>query len=116
MKGPLVRLSMKDIVNGFGPCGHNLQDYINQLTDSTGESVVCYELKEEDGLLCVYYTTSDDEQAKWQRLIDLLGEADALQQELLAKHTQASYQYHSDLNQLADEFTDWANEKGYHIV
>lgn len=59
----------------------------------------------------------DQERAnKWQRLVDLVDEADALQQELLGeKHAKACYQFHNDLNSMADEFTDFANEEGYEI-
>jgi len=116
MKGPIARLSMCDIVAGFGGYGHNLQDYINSLTDAVPETVARYELRLEDGLLCVYYVTAEEDTAmseKWNRLVDLLYEADALQQELLADHPDANYNFHNDLMQIANEFIDWANEKGY---
>lgn len=120
MKGPIATLTIDDIVQGFGRHGHNLQDYINALTDAVPEDVAAYHLRKVDGKLCVYYTTAEEDSVigeKWNRLVDLLEEADALQQELLgADHAKASYQYHSDLNAMADEFTDWANEKGYDIA
>lgn len=54
---------------------------------------------------------------KWNRLVDLLDQADALQQELLGeKHAKAAYEFHNSLNNMADEFTDWANEEGYDIA
>lgn len=49
---------------------------------------------------------------QWQRLIDLLHEADAIQQVLLGKeHGTASYEFHQQLNNLADEFEDFATEE-----
>ena len=119
MKGPIARLTMSDIVAGFGGYGHNLQDYINSLTDAVPETVARYELRQEGNLLCVYYVTDEEDTAigeKWNRLVDLLDQADALQQELLVDHPDASLNFHNDLNQIADEFTDWANEKGYDIA
>lgn len=119
MRGPLARLSMSDIVKGFGALGHNLQEYINQLTDSVGD-VAEYHVREEDGFLCVYYVTFADQknqQDKWQQLVDLLEQADALQQQLLGTdHPKACYEFHNELNRLADEFTDWANQEGYIIA
>ena len=53
---------------------------------------------------------------QWQRLVDLLDEADLIQQQLLGEnHEVASYEFHNQLNQLADEFTDFANGEGYEI-
>lgn len=58
-----------------------------------------------------------DRSAQWQRLVDLLDEADAIQQRLLGdKHAAACYEFHSQLNNMADEFTDFANEEGFEIV
>lgn len=58
-----------------------------------------------------------DRSAQWQRLVDLLDEADAIQQSLLGeKHAAACYEFHSQLNNMADEFTDFANEEGFEIV
>ena len=55
--------------------------------------------------------------AQWQRLVDLLDEADAIQQTLLGdQHEVASYQFHNQLNTMADEFTDFANHEGCEIV
>ncbi len=57
-----------------------------------------------------------DRNEQWQRLIDLLEEADSIQQVLLGeKHKVACYEFHNQLNNLADEFTDFANEEGYKI-
>lgn len=57
-----------------------------------------------------------DRAAQWQRLVDLLDEADAIQQSLLGNtHAVASYEFHELLNDMADEFTDFANEEGYEI-
>ena len=54
---------------------------------------------------------------KWQQLVDLLEQADALQQELMGdEHSTACYEFHNQLNQLADEFTDFANAEGVDIV
>ena len=53
---------------------------------------------------------------QWQRLVDLLDEADAIQQSLLAdQHEIACYEFHNQLNNMADEFTDFANEEGFVI-
>jgi hypothetical protein len=54
---------------------------------------------------------------QWQRLVDLLEEADGIQQLLLGdKHEVACYEFHNQLNQMADEFTDFANAEGVDIV
>lgn len=53
---------------------------------------------------------------QWQKLVDLLNEADALQQSLLGnQHAKACYEFHSQLNTMADEFVDFANEEGVDI-
>lgn len=53
---------------------------------------------------------------QWQQLVDLLEQADAIQQTLLGEsHEVASYEFHNQLNNMADEFTDFANEEGYEI-
>jgi hypothetical protein len=53
---------------------------------------------------------------QWQRLVDLLDEADSIQQTLLGdNHEVASYEFHNQLNQMADEITDFANGEGYEI-
>lgn len=120
MKGPIATLTIDDIVQGFGRHGHNLQDYINALTDTIPEDVAAYHLRKVNDKLCVYYTTVEEDSAigeKWNRLVDLLDQADALQQELLGTdHPQACHEFHDQLNNMADEFTDWANEKGYDIA
>ena len=52
----------------------------------------------------------------WQRLVDLLDEADEIQQSLLAdQHETACYEFHNQLNNMADEFTDFANQEG-HVI
>jgi hypothetical protein len=49
---------------------------------------------------------------RWQQLINLLHEADAIQQELLGnQHEVASYEFHTQLNNIADEFEDWAAQE-----
>jgi hypothetical protein len=49
---------------------------------------------------------------QWQRLINLLHEADAIQQSLLGdEHETASYEFHNQLNNIADEFEDWAAQE-----
>ena len=54
---------------------------------------------------------------KWQQLIDLLEQADGLQQELMGDaHSTACYEFHNQLNNLADEMTDFANAEGVDIV
>jgi hypothetical protein len=54
---------------------------------------------------------------QWQRLVDLMDEADAIQQNLLGdKHTARSNELFELLNNLADEFTDFANTEGVDIV
>jgi len=53
---------------------------------------------------------------KWQRLIEVLEEADELQQDLLgSKHQIASYEFHTQLNNIADELTDFAAAEGCYI-
>jgi hypothetical protein len=53
---------------------------------------------------------------KFHQLIDLLDQADALQQELLGdEHETACYEFHCQLNDIADEFVDFANEEGIEI-
>ena len=50
---------------------------------------------------------------QWQRLIDLLDEVDAIQQNLLGDlHEAACYEFHNQLNNIADELTDFANHEG----
>jgi hypothetical protein len=48
--------------------------------------------------------------AKWQQLINLLHEADALQQELLGDAV-ACYEFHNQLNNIADEVECYAEEE-----
>jgi hypothetical protein len=59
LKGPILTLSMKDMVNGHIKYGHNFQDYINSITDKIG-NVAEYHVKEINGNFCVYYLTFDD--------------------------------------------------------
>ena len=48
-------------------------------------------------------------QQEWERLIDLMHEADALQQKLMSdEHSDACYEFHNQLNTLASEFEDFA--------
>lgn len=59
---------------------------------------------------------NDARAEQWQRLIDLLDQADAIQQALLGDDDQeACYEFHNQLNNMADEFTDLANKDGYEI-
>jgi len=59
---------------------------------------------------------NDARAAQWHRLIDLLDEADAIQQTLLGEnHQVASYEFHNLLNIMADDFTDFANKEGVQI-
>lgn len=52
---------------------------------------------------------NDARKAKWQQLINLMYEADALQQELLGETDEAAcYEFHNQLNNIADEFECWA--------
>lgn len=51
---------------------------------------------------------------EWNRLVSLIEEADALQQ-LLVPNGDASHEFHNLLNQIADEFTDFANAEGVDI-
>ena len=47
--------------------------------------------------------------AKWEQLINLLHEADAIQQALLGDEDSAAcYEFHNQLNNIADEFECWA--------
>lgn len=46
---------------------------------------------------------------KFEQLINMLHEADALQQELLGSVDEAAcYEFHNTLNNIADEFECWA--------
>lgn len=57
-----------------------------------------------------------DRGEQWQRLVDLMDEADSIQQSLLGeKHSKATYEFHTQLNNMADEFTDFANAEGFEI-
>jgi hypothetical protein len=57
------------------------------------------------------------QQEKWQRLVDLLEEADSIQQSLLGeRHPAACYEFHNEINRIADEMVDFANEEGCEIV
>ena len=51
---------------------------------------------------------------KYQILIWLLAEADAIQQELMAD-SKESYQYHSKISNLVFEFEDRASDEGLDI-
>jgi len=52
----------------------------------------------------------------WNRLIKLLHEADYLQQKLLGdEHSQACYEFHSQLNMIADDLENFANSEGIKI-
>lgn len=56
---------------------------------------------------------NDARAEQWQRLIDLLDEADAIQQTLLGEHKDVeSYALHGLLSNLQDNFIDLANEEG----
>ena len=49
---------------------------------------------------------------KWQQLINLMHTADSLQQELLADQDEtASYEFHTQLNNIADEFECFAADE-----
>jgi hypothetical protein len=49
---------------------------------------------------------------EFQRLIDLLHEADAIQQALLGdEHEAACYEFHNALNNIAEEIEDFAAEE-----
>ena len=53
---------------------------------------------------------------KFEQLIDLLDQADALQQRLLGETKDVeSYAIHQMLNNMADNFVDLANEEGIDI-
>jgi hypothetical protein len=52
---------------------------------------------------------NDARKAKWQQLIDLLHEADAIQQALLGDEDPAAcYEFHNTLNNIAEEFECFA--------
>ena len=55
-----------------------------------------------------------DRGGKWNRLVELLDEADALQQELIADEV-LCYDWHCQIQNLADEITDRANAEGVDI-
>lgn len=49
---------------------------------------------------------------RWEQLLDLLDQADALQQALLGdSHPQACYEFHQQLNNLRDEFEGFAQHE-----
>lgn len=55
---------------------------------------------------------NDTRGEKWQQLIDLMHTADSLQQELLGEgHPAASYEFHTHLNNMADEFQCFAADE-----
>jgi hypothetical protein len=55
---------------------------------------------------------NDARKAKWEQLINLLHEADALQQELLGDEDEAAcYEFHNTLNNIAEEFECWAADE-----
>ena len=55
---------------------------------------------------------NDARKAKWQQLIDLLHEADAIQQSLLGDEDPAAcYEFHNTLNNIAEEFECWAADE-----
>lgn len=46
---------------------------------------------------------------KWQQLIDLLNQADALQQKLLGDVDEfACYEFHQSITAIAEDFEEWA--------
>ncbi len=50
-------------------------------------------------------------QAQWERLLNILDEANAIQQKLLGdEHEAACYEFHNQLSNLADEFEEFAAE------
>jgi len=52
-------------------------------------------------------TSSREE--KWQCLLELLHQADHIQQSLLGNaHAKASYEFHEQLHLLIDDFREWA--------
>jgi t-SNARE complex subunit (syntaxin) len=59
---------------------------------------------------------NDARTEQWQRLIDLIDQADALQQQLLGETKDVeSYAIHEMLNNMIDNFVDLANEEGIDI-
>lgn len=51
---------------------------------------------------------------QWNRLIDLLEEANSLQQ-LLISDIESSYHFHTELETLIEQLTDAANTQGIYI-
>jgi hypothetical protein len=59
---------------------------------------------------------NDARAQQWQRLIDLLNEADAIQQTLLGETKDVEcYALHGLISNLQDNFIDLANEEGVMI-
>jgi hypothetical protein len=59
---------------------------------------------------------NDARAQQWQRLIDLLDEADAIQQSLLGETKDVEcYALHGLISNLQDNFIDLANEEGVMI-
>jgi hypothetical protein len=58
-----------------------------------------------------------DRHKEWNHLVDLLHQADAVQQKLLAnQHAAASYEFHCQLNMIADELIDFARAEHINIA
>jgi hypothetical protein len=59
LRGPILILTMDQLVGGSDFFGHNFQDMINHLTDQIGD-VAEYHVRNLDGKFAVYYLTFDD--------------------------------------------------------
>jgi hypothetical protein len=118
----LTRITVAELVTGLGKHGHNLQMYIHALMDAVDDAV-CYQVREEDGDICVYYTTSAEQliQAKraelWIQLIDCLHNANRIQQQLFWQDTDPAVGLvlHGHLTQMTDVLTDWGSAEGYDV-
>jgi len=60
--------------------------------------------------------TNESSAAKWNKMIDLLDEANSLQQGLFSKDEERiSYDFHDRISNLMDDLIDAANRKGIDI-
>ena len=59
LRGPILKLSLDQMVAGDNEHGHNFQDLINSVTDTIG-NVAEYHVRNENGYFVVYYLTYDD--------------------------------------------------------
>jgi hypothetical protein len=59
LKGPILTLSMEELVEGHEQLGHNLVEWIYSVTDQI-PGLAEHHVKLVDGKFCVYYLTYED--------------------------------------------------------